>query len=875
MLALRNLKAMVVFSFIALNLLCICLHYIAINISYLQQITCPLHVSANNSQVDMQSKNGCCLTMMATIICRVFSMDIWYNGWWLGNKVMFMQKEILAPAGSFEAMQAAVQNGCDAVYLGGQRFGARAFANNFDNQRIVEAIRYCHRYGVRVYVTVNTLIHQDEIEATLAYIGFLHKNNVDAIIVQDYGILYAVRQRYPNLAVHASTQMHVHNVEGVQYLMSLGLTRVVLSRECSIAQIREIHQACPEIELEAFVYGAHCVSYSGQCLMSAMIGNRSGNRGECAQPCRLPYELWKERDGKQTSVVEGARYLISMKDLNTLDHIHELIDAGVYSFKIEGRMKRPEYVAKVVSVFRKAFEAYDEKRRFKVSSEDNEHLLKLFNRGFTPGHIFDQRGSDIVNTERPNHIGVAIGVVAYVHRNEKRIGIKLHQPLYQMDGIRFLGREEDDGWIIHKIYRNDLLVNQGNIGDMIEIDYRDGIEKGSKVVKTSDSKLLAGLQETFAKPSRKLPIVMQAEVRVNQPLRLQVSDGIHTVNVNSEQPCDRATNTPLSNERIQQQLSKLNDTSFVVQSIHIDNDGLSILPISQLNQLRRTAADELMKAREEAPSLDSFPYQEKEFVVSLPKREVSEPTLSCSVYTKDQLDMALACGMKRIYLHNEALYKEYSNHDAVVLSSKRVNDNHTPYPSDKLLIRELGALHTALEINKEIYIDDTMNIYNAYTVAYFQSLGAKSVALSNELSAFQLSSLMDEVRSAMDIEFNVYGRIENMLVKHCVINSCTIDTKQKDCNMCRIGDNYALRDRKNENYPLLCDQDCFTHVLHSKPLVLLDEVAYILSTGVNVLRMNFTIETAEEVKSVVNAFQNQMKGIPATLPISYTKRFFR
>lgn len=278
--------------------------------------------------------------------------------------------ELLAPAGNMESLIAAIEAGCDAVYLGGYMFGARSYAGNFSDEEIIEAINYAHLYGVKVYVTANTLVYEDEVTTFLNYVDFLHKNNVDAIIIQDIGMMDLLKQTYPNLEIHASTQMHVHNLEGVKLVEELGLSRVVLARETNIEEIKNIRKNT-YITLEVFVHGALCVSYSGQCLMSSLIGGRSGNRGTCAQCCRQRYDLIIDNQK-----VNNDEYLLSTKDLNTLEHIGELIDAGVDSLKIEGRMKRPEYVYLVVSLYRRAIDNYLTKGKITIDNNDVIELKK-------------------------------------------------------------------------------------------------------------------------------------------------------------------------------------------------------------------------------------------------------------------------------------------------------------------------------------------------------------------------------------------------------------------------------------------------------------------------------------------------------------------
>ena len=283
--------------------------------------------------------------------------------------------ELLAPAGDMESLKAAIEAGCDAVYLGGDNFGARAFSKNFSNDELVEAINYAHLYGVKVYVTVNTLVYDSEVADFLKYIEFIHKNNVDAVLIQDLGMFDLVRKTFPNLELHASTQMHIHNLDGVKVMESLGIKRIVLARETNIQDIKNIVKNT-KCEIEVFVHGALCISYSGQCLMSSLIGGRSGNRGKCAGSCRLRYDIM-DTDG---NVLNTGKYPLSTKDLNSLEYVGELIDAHVSSLKIEGRMKSKEYVYKVVSIYRHAIDNYYKYGKVIIDKDDMLELRKIFNR---------------------------------------------------------------------------------------------------------------------------------------------------------------------------------------------------------------------------------------------------------------------------------------------------------------------------------------------------------------------------------------------------------------------------------------------------------------------------------------------------------------
>lgn len=300
--------------------------------------------------------------------------------------------ELLAPAGDISCLKAAINAGCDAVYLAGKLFGARAFVNNFRDDELIYAIKYAHLYGVKVYLTVNTIIYEREVEKFINYIRFVHKNNIDAVIIQDLGMLDLVRKKFPNLEVHASTQMHIHNYEGALFAKKMGIKRVVIARETKLDVIKKIKDNI-DIELECFIHGALCVSYSGQCLMSSLIGNRSGNRGTCAQCCRKSYDLYDENNNK----LNKDKYLLSMKDLCTLDNIDKIISSGVDSLKIEGRAKRPAYVYLVVSIYRKVIDEYYKTGKLNIDDKYIIELKKMFNRCFTKGFVLNEENSNIVN----------------------------------------------------------------------------------------------------------------------------------------------------------------------------------------------------------------------------------------------------------------------------------------------------------------------------------------------------------------------------------------------------------------------------------------------------------------------------------------------
>ena len=392
-----------------------------------------------------------------------------------------MKKELLCPVGNKEMLYQAIHNGADAVYLSGINYGARRFANNFTNEELVSAIKYSHLYGVRVYVTVNTLIYESEIEDVLEYIEFLYLNGVDAVIMQDTGLISITRKIFPELEIHASTQCHNHNEEIIKLWKDLGVKRVVFAREMSLDDIKNVSV---DIEKEVFVYGALCVCYSGCCLFSSLNGGRSGNRGECVGSCRLPYKLVKNNEVLK---VDG-NYILSTKEINTLDHIKELMESDITSFKIEGRMKSPSYVGYVTRMFRILIDKYYKNEELKLSNEEILNLKKLFNRDFSDGYLFNS--NDVMNIKTPNHQGIEIGEVLDVCNN--RLKIRLSSDINQNDGIRF--KNKDNGMMVNMLYNDrGLLVSSVRAGNICFIDNKLGIKTGDIVLKTIDSKLVSEL----------------------------------------------------------------------------------------------------------------------------------------------------------------------------------------------------------------------------------------------------------------------------------------------------------------------------------------------------------------------------------------------
>lgn len=759
--------------------------------------------------------------------------------------------ELLAPAGSFEALQAAVSNGCDAVYLGGSMFGARAFANNFDEEEMIKAIAYAHVYGVKVFVTVNTLIKETEIEDCVSYARFLYEHDADALIVQDLGLFSILHEEFPDMELHASTQMHIHNPQGILMMKEAGAARVVVPRETPIEQIAEYAEL--GIDLEVFVQGALCVSYSGQCLMSAMTLQRSGNRGECAQNCRMQYELEKTEGGKRTILPSQGSYLLSPKDLNTLDMVPELIEAGIASFKIEGRMKRPEYVALMVSLYRQAIDAYEEGRSFHVDEAMKEEMMKIFHRGFTCGHLFHQRGSNLMNPIRPNHIGIEIGSVVKITKD--KMSIRLQKPLYQGDGIRILRDRDDEGFRVNRIYHKGLLVNHGEAGSVIELDKTMYVEVGAKVLKTSDTYQLKQLQSTYQTSKRRIPVYGAFHMRIGKPAVLEVNDeeGM-SVTITSDMPADTAMKTPLSQERVQAQLQKSKDTPFDFKHIEYHMDAQGILPIKELNRMRRIALEELAEKRK-VRYPDRIHRERQDVLRYTP---TPQPALCVVVHTKDQYIACKEAGISQIFVEGTALYQELKEDDACHLRTPRVMKGH--YTKDVTLIQEAGGLAQ----DYPCICDTSLNVTNSYTVAYCLSHHAQGVALSLENSLEECINIAKSFQQRYGIEapllYPVYGRTELMLSEYCPINAVIKDSDKKNCNLCRGSAHYALVDKKQQRYPIMTDEYCRMHLLEEEPRNRIKDIEICQEHGIQHFLCVFTMEPKEECESILQAITRELSS---------------
>jgi len=699
--------------------------------------------------------------------------------------------ELLAPAGNINCLKAAIEAGCDAVYVGGKHFGARNYADNFTDEELVEAIKYCHLYGVKLYVTANTVIYDAEVKSFLKYIDFLHANNVDAIIMQDLGMMDLVRKTYPNLEIHASTQMHIHNLEGVKLISDLGLKRVVLARETPIDLIKRIKEKT-NIEIEVFTHGALCVSYSGQCLMSSLIGGRSGNRGTCAQICRQPYNLII--DNKK---VNDDNYLLSTKDLNTLEHIGTLIDIGIDSLKIEGRMKREEYVYLVVSIYRKAIDSYIKTGKINITTDDKEELMKIFNRKFTKGFIFNEDNEEFIHSYRPNHMGIEVGKVISVKNN--KITIKLNNEVNIGDGIRILG-DTDIGFNIDKIIsktKNEILLY-----------CNEKVNIGSVVVKTTDKNQLDRINELIKNKKRKVLIDGKLKLNKNECSYLELSDGKNIIKVTGN-IVQKSINSPISKDRVKEQIYKLGTTVYKFRNLEIDMEDDIFISIKELNELRRKAIEELNNKR-----LYKIEYKKCNYDIDVPnfKKEKNKNILISNVQDYDS-------SYDFIYVDNIDLYNKL-NKDNIILKLDRVNEKLKEY-NVPLLVGELGSIYKYSNIKT----DFSLNVTNSYTVALLHSTGVKMVTLSYELNYKQIKKLVETYRK----NYNKHPNLEVIIDSYPEV----MVSKYNLLNKYNKKEGYLV-DRFNNYYKIKVSNNLM-HIYNFKKIELKDNY---FDIGVNNIRIN-------------------------------------
>jgi len=720
--------------------------------------------------------------------------------------------ELLSPAGSMDALKAAIHNGADAIYLGGKKFGARAFAQNFSVNELIEAINYAHIYNVKIYITVNTIIYEDEFEDALDFIEFLYKNNVDAVIMQDIGLMYEAHKRFPGLIIHASTQCHNHNIENIEFFKSIGVKRVILDREMSLEEIKKLNT---DMEIEIFIHGALCISYSGCCLMSYLGGGRSGNRGECTGCCRLPYKLIENNKEHKAN----GEYLISTKELNTSKRIKEIMDSNIVSLKIEGRMKSPEYVGFITKYYRNIIDGK------KITEEDEKKLSLLFNRDFTEGYLFNE--NNITNIKTSNHQGIVIGEIIEV--NKKFVKIKLNEDLDQEDGIRF---GNNKGMIVNKLYNSKmLLVSSVSKNSVAIIENKCDINKLGSVRKTTSVKLLKELQNYEQK---KLDVSFTVKAKTGEALEIVINDGTFILSEKGNK-IEKSQTSETTREMIVKQLSKLGNTPFRLKEIEIIKDDNIFISITELNSIRRNLVSKLIDKKTKIK-----PKEINKVVDKVINYKDNKETINIFVNNEEQYRAAKEENVDNIYTSNVFLHKKYPETfyklPRVILSRENITN-------DNLLITEIGSI--VYSSNNNVFGSYELNAINNHSLQLLHQRGIKQITISPEIN--DKINLIDNINN--NIEIIVYGWIEAMVMKHCIVKNIT---NNHSCNK-----KYYLKNKNNELYPIV-QNNCLTTILNYKPINNIDKINYYKDLNIKHFRIDLYNENYNETIKIIKSIKNNI-----------------
>ncbi|WP_339221308.1 U32 family peptidase [Paenibacillus sp. FSL H8-0332] len=723
--------------------------------------------------------------------------------------------ELLAPAGNMEALKAAISNGCDAVYLGMQKFGARAYSSNFDLETLKEAVTYAHLRDVKIYVAMNTIVFENEVEEMKEQIHELNEIGVDGIIVQDLTAFDYIVKNFYDMEAHCSTQMGIDDVDGTLLFKELGAKRVVLSREVKIETVKEIKRVA-DIPLEIFVHGALCVSYSGNCLMSGLSGFRCANRGRCVGSCRKEYDLIDQTTG--TSL--GKSYILSTKDLNTIDYIHDLKE--IDSLKIEGRMKVPTYVANVVSKYRRALD-------HKITEADKENLKKTFNRTFTKGYLFHEDRRNITNISRPNHFGYEIGTISRIEKD--RYEITLTRTLNQNDTIRISHNNEDVNLTVAKLYNKDGdLINTAD--DVCYIKVKEKMSTGDIVYKTKDYFYHKELEASLEKEFKRFDLDLRVYAYPGSKLVIEAEGLGFNYSYESEEILGEAINNPTTKDQVIKQFSRLNDTIFELNKVDYE-EGNAFIPAKLLNAARRDIVLGLYDLKLNSQKKRTKAVQAKEKISFAPV----QPYLTASVTTKEQYDACVSCGITEIYFDNVV----------------RRNQNDYEQKEGQLLIGGYGGIHHYRGTNPFV-TDYSLNVINATSCYELYKLGAKRVTLSYEMNKSQIEDVINAYVEENDgypaLEMIVYGKAPLMFTKYCPMR------KMNQCRICRTK-SYELKDEQG-TFPILSHEDCTATILNGKTLNLLDELPDL--KGIEALRLNFTVESKEQVVNVIHMASGKLNG---------------
>jgi putative protease len=789
--------------------------------------------------------------------------------------------ELLAPAGNWECLKAAVTAGADAVYFGLPAFNARLRAENFTEADLPLVMDYLHTRGRRGYLTLNVLIFPSELVDAERLLRWVGESKVDAIIVQDLGLIRLAREVCPQVEIHASTQMTLTSPEGVAFARRQGISLAVLARELSLRELAKFPTASDPsgLPLEVFVHGALCVAYSGQCLTSEVLGRRSANRGECAQACRLPYGL--EVDGQPKDLGDRA-YLLSPQDLAAVDEIPELIKLGLHSFKIEGRLKSPDYITAVTSVYRKAIDRALANHPTPASKEDKYRLEMTFSRGLFSGWFHGVDHQQLVHARFGKKRGPFAGKIARTGPDWVELEEML-TPLHPGDGVvidRGSDTDNEPGGFLFGVHGNRISFRHGSLPP-------HATRPGDRVWKTKDPQLEKQLKAERSKeaPTETTPLNLKISGLAGQPLQIHATSGNQEIQLSSGIPLAAARNRPLTLESLRDQLSRLGGTPFHLGDLAVDLPQPVILPVSELNRLRRELVTLLTPTPElsQSPSIPS-PSQEK----ALPKllapitarakiKDLTEP-IQVSVLCRNpaQVEALLSEPPDLLYLDFEDLRRFTPTVEAIRQKSKvavylatpriqkagetgffRLIENANP---DGVLIRNLGALDYFRSAKLPMIGDFSLNVSNPLSADLFISEGLQRVTPSYDLDIIQLLELLRSAPPSW-FELTLHQHIPMFHMEHCVFAAFLSQGKDhltcgRPCDHHRI----AVRDRVGESHPIRADVGCRNTVFNSRPQSGASHLPQLLATGLRHFRLELLDESPEEAVRLLHSYREALAG---------------
>jgi U32 family peptidase len=790
--------------------------------------------------------------------------------------------ELLAPAGNWECVRAAVANGADAVYFGLPRFNARMRADNFTEEELPEVVRFCHKHGVKAFVALNTLVFTGELDAAAEALRLLSRSGVDALIVQDIGLIQLARRIVPDLPIHASTQMTVTSPEGVAFAESLGVERVVLGREVSLRELQRF-DSTPDtgMPLEMFVHGALCVAYSGQCLTSESLGQRSANRGECAQACRMPYDLVV--DGRQTPLGD-KRYLLSPQDLAAVDHIPALIAAGIISFKIEGRLKSPEYVAAVCQVYRRAIDSALEGRPQPASDTERYQLEMAFSRGLFPGWLDGVNHQGLVPARFGKKRGPLAGRLLRVGRDHVELESEI--PLQPGDGVVFdTGGDTnaEQGGRIYEIHGNRYYFQHGHI-------QFGRLKPGDRVWKTHDPALEKRLQQSFAgTPAlrKRTALALRVSGSAGDPMCVEatLAENGPSVQVFSQALLQEARTAPLEKGRLAEHLGKFGDSPYLLADLDVALDGALILPISELNRVRRALIERLEEASRPARVENPDPWQSLLAGQTVLREPSVTPVLEVLCRSTEQLEAALQAGVERVYLdfedvrrYGEAVLQVRGSEAAteVWLATPRIQkageqgffrliENAGP---DGVLVRNLGALThfnapTRQVPRLRLAGDFSLNVANPLTASEFLRRGLETVTVSYDLTVEQVTDLAHALpeESKGGLALTLHQHMPMFHMEHCVFAAFLSEGRSfLDCGRPCDTHRVHLRDRVGSAHPLRADAGCRNTLFNAVPQTGAQFFETLLEAGIRRFRVELLEQNGAESTRLLEAYAALLAG---------------